>query len=373
MEQNETLNTLQNYAKTKESPVDYCSLGDEYNNIEGMQDAAKREYQHAFNYDENHRFPLACIALGQIAEKEKEEDEAIKYYKYVCEKEDTYYLETYKKEKEQNKLSFLSKGVDDVIQLIESSYAEACFLLGKLYERKGNTEALVEAKKWLRIAVERGHLAAKDSLVAIEKKDNIETVVNNLKKSEIVGEHQRGKRWYIICMGLFAVMIAGFAAYLIWNVNSIDDIQANYWAHITIRILISMSFLSMIFILMNQMARTRKSLVLLSKEIQEYAYIGELLKGKVSVSIDTLETNKAIDKTFSDMIQLHLDIQKQRLEKEDHSEIKDITPEMLNFFKDNTTSMLGSYNEMHKSLMETQISILQLLKENKDDKKKSTS
>ena len=129
-----------------------------------------------------------------------------------------------------------------------------------------------------------------------------------------------------------------------------------------------MSILSMIFIFMNQAARSRKNMVLLSKEIQEYKYIGALLKGKVDMSTDSLETNKEINDALSKMIQLHLDIQKQRLEKEDHSEVKDITPDVLNFFKDNTSTMMGNFNEMQKNILDLHKTIVQTLKEKDEGK-----
>ncbi len=135
-----------------------------------------------------------------------------------------------------------------------------------------------------------------------------------------------------------------------------------------LRILISMSILSMIFIFMNQAARSRKNMVLLSKEIQEYKYIGALLKGKVDMSTDGEETNKEINQTLNQMIQLHLEIQKQRLEKEDHTEVKDITPDVLNFFKENTSTMMGNFNEMQKNILDLHKTIVQTLKDDKEKK-----
>ena len=151
-----------------------------------------------------------------------------------------------------------------------------------------------------------------------------------------------------------------------WNVT--DETNNIPVYRIIFRILFSMSFLSLLFILMNQAARSRKNMVLLSKEIQEYKYIGALLKGKVDMSTDGEETNKEINQALNQMIQLHLDIQKQRLEKEDHSEVKDLTPDVLNFFKDNTSTMMGNFNEMQKNILDLHKTIVQTLKGKGDGK-----
>lgn len=194
-----------------------------------------------------------------------------------------------------------------------------------------------------------------------ESKKTIDDIVRGLKTDRIKREHTRVQWWYWMCVVLFIGLIGGFAYFMRWNVTSIN--QDSSWQVILIRVLISMSFLSMIFILMNQAARSRKNLVLLSKEIQEYDYIGALLKGKVDYSTNEEETKKAIDKTFDQMIELHLAIQKQRLEKEDHTEVKDITPDVLNFFKENTSTMMGNYNEMQKNILDLHKTIVQTLKD----------
>jgi hypothetical protein len=199
-----------------------------------------------------------------------------------------------------------------------------------------------------------------------ERKKNIDEIVSGLKTDKIEREHTRVQWWYWICIGLFFCLIVGFGFFMYWNVTSIN--KESGWETIIIRVLISMSFLSMIFILMNQAARSRKNLVLLSKEIQEYDYIGALLKGKVDYSTNEEETNKAIDSTFDKMIEQHLTIQKQRLEKEDHTEVKDITPDILNFFKENTSTMMGNYNEMQKNILDLHKTIVQTLKDDKEKK-----
>ena len=85
------------------------------------------------------------------------------------------------------------------------------------------------------------------------------------------------------------------------------------------------------------------------------------------MSTDSVETNKAIDKTLDDMIKQHLYIQRKRLEKEDHSEVKDITPEVLTFFKDNTSSIMGNFNEMQKNILELQKTIVQTINNQKKE------
>ena len=199
-----------------------------------------------------------------------------------------------------------------------------------------------------------------------ERKKNIDEIVSGLKTDKIEREHSRVQWWYWICIGLFFCLIVGFGFFMYWNVTSIN--KDSGWEIVLIRVLISMSFLSMIFILMNQAARSRKNLVLLSKEIQEYDYIGALLKGKVDYSTNEEETNKAIDSTFDKMIEQHLTIQKQRLEKEDHTEVKDITPDVLNFFKENTSTMMGNFNEMQKNILDLHKTIVQTLKDDKEKK-----
>lgn len=199
-----------------------------------------------------------------------------------------------------------------------------------------------------------------------ERKKNIDEIVSGLKTDKIEREHFRVQWWYWICIGLFFCLIVGFVFFMYWNVTSIN--KDSGLEIVLIRVLISMSFLSLIFILMNQAARSRKNLVLLSKEIQEYDYIGALLKGKVDYSTNEEETNKAIDKTFDQMIEQHLAIQKQRLEKEDHTDVKDITPDVLNFFKENTSTMMGNYNEMQKNILDLHKTIVQTFKEDKANK-----
>ena len=203
-------------------------------------------------------------------------------------------------------------------------------------------------------AASTGDKEAEANLKKIRKKKDIDDIVDGLKTDKIEREHSRVQWWYWICIILFFCLIGGFAYYMFWNVDSIhhsDTLPS--WQEILVRIFISMSFLSMIFILMNQAARSRKNLVLLSKEIQEYQYIGALLKGKVDMSTNEEETNKSIDSTFDKMIEQHLTIQKQRLEKEDHTEVKDITPDVLNFFKENTSTIMDNYKTIIQTLKDS--------------------
>lgn len=231
---------------------------------------------------------------------------------------------------------------------------------------KKEIENLKSVDRYRRAAAE-GDKKAQERLKAMEKKKSIDDIVHELNADKIMDEHSRAKRWYKTCLAIMCLLLGGFAYYMYWNVTSIKNGMP--WEEILVRILISMSFLSMIFILMNQAARSRKNMVLLSKEIQEYKYIGALLKGKVDMSTNGEETNKEINDALSKMIQLHLDIQKQRLEKEDHSEVKDITPDVLNFFKDNTSTMMGNFNEMQKNILDLHKTIVQTLKDNKGEGK----
>lgn len=216
-----------------------------------------------------------------------------------------------------------------------------------------------------RKAAEIGDMEAKERLKTKAKKKSIDDIVSELNAGHIADEHRRAKVWYRICLGLMGLLLGGFVYFMNWNVTTINN--GTCWQAIIVRVLISMSFLSMIFILMNQAARSRKTMVLLSKEIQEFKYIGALLKGKVGLTPDSEKTNKAIDKALDTMIKQHLYIQRKRLEKEDHSEVKDITPEVLNFFKDNTTSIMGNFNEMQKNILELQKTIVQTINNQKKE------
>ena len=217
-----------------------------------------------------------------------------------------------------------------------------------------------------RRAAAEGDKKAQERLKAMEKKKSIDDIVHELNADKISDEHSRAKRWYKTCLVVMCILLLAFGYYMCWNVT--DETNNIPVYRIIFRILFSMSFLSLLFILMNQAARSRKNMVLLSKEIQEYKYIGALLKGKVDMSTDGEETNKEINQALNQMIQLHLDIQKQRLEKEDHSEVKDITPDVLNFFKDNTSTMMGNFNEMQKNILDLHKTIVQTLKGKGDGK-----
>ena len=219
-----------------------------------------------------------------------------------------------------------------------------------------------------------------------EKMDSVKIQINSLRKNQLQLDSLKKEitklfvrmdytpTRAIIDSTLFEQQAIDSLSQIMFNIT--DDYRPEHKgssyeisiSEIIIRILISMSFLSMIFVLMNQAARSRKNLVLLSKEIQEYKYIGALLKGKVDMSTNEEDTNKSIDKTFDEMIKLHLDIQRQRLEKEDHTEVKDITPDILNFFKENTSTMMGNFNEMQKNILDLHKTIVQTLKDDKDKK-----
>lgn len=307
--------------------------------------------------------------------------------------------------------------------------SDLAYLLGLDYRKKisilkKEIANFKSVEKYRRAAAE-GDRKAQERLKAMEKKKSIDDIVQELNADKITEEHTRAKRWYWLCVVLFVGLIFGLGLYMRWNLktmrpdlfaddevkvqktdsiknsreerlltdttlneqNNVDSLaltptnnnidSPSKTQHINsevtisellIRILISMSILSMIFIFMNQAARSRKNMVLLSKEIQEYKYIGALLKGKVDMSTDGEETNKEINQALNQMIQLHLDIQKQRLEKEDHSEVKDITPDVLNFFKDNTSTMMGNFNEMQKNILDLHKTIVQTLKDKGDGK-----
>lgn len=235
----------------------------------------------------------------------------------------------------------------------------------KIETLKNRIDNITSVDRFRRAAAE-GDRKAQERLKAMEKKKSIDDIVQELNADKITEEHTRAKWWYWICLGAMGLLSGVFICYMLWNVTSINE--STPWKGIVFRVLLSMSFLSMIFILMNQAARSRKNMVLLSKEIQEYKYIGALLKGKVDMSTDGEETNKEINQALNQMIQLHLDIQKQRLEKEDHSEVKDITPDVLNFFKDNTSTMMGNFNEMQKNILDLHKTIVQTLKDKGDGK-----
>lgn len=247
---------------------------------------------------------------------------------------------------------------------------KALYKLGVCYEKgQGVDRNYPKALDLYRKASDLGHLEARERLNNTIKK-NIEEIIKELNADLIDGEHIRAKRWYITCIVVMASLFSGFVAYMWWNVTSISHIDNCYWEEILIRILISMSFLSTIFIMMNQAARARKNMVLLSREIQEFKYIGALLKGKVDMSTDSLKTNKDIDDTFTKMIELHLEMQKQRLEKEDHSEVKDITPDVLNFYKDHTTNLMNNYNDLQKTIIGNLKNILEVSNSNKNNENK---
>ena len=237
------------------------------------------------------------------------------------------------------------------------------FLIRESYEKKKQKlfNELKQIEEANQLAAETGNEEAQVRL----KKKNIDDIVGELNANKIDGEHSRAKIWYYICLGLMGILLIGLAYFMKWNVTTIND--GTCWQSIIVRVLISMSFLSLIFILMNQASRSRKTMVLLSKEIQEYTYLGALLKGKVDMSTNSTETNQAIDKTLDDMIKQHLYIQRKRLEKEDHSEVKDITPEVLSFFKDNTTAIMGNFNEMQKNILELQKTIVQAMNNQKKE------
>lgn len=187
-----------------------------------------------------------------------------------------------------------------------------------------------------------GDKEAQERILATKKKKSIDEIVKELNSDKIIEEHTRAKIWYWICLGLFGFSIGGFVLYIYWNVTSIcGSLLPPLWQEMLVRVFVSMSLLTMIFILMNQAARSRKTMVLLSKEIQEYKYIGALLKGKVGLFPDKPEIDDEINKTLDAMIKLHLDIQAKRLEKEDHTEVKDITPEILTFYKDSLKEILS--------------------------------
>ena len=233
--------------------------------------------------------------------------------------------------------------------------------VGICYERgNGIEQNYQKAIDWYRRAAERGHVEAQDRLDAITKKKSIDNIVNELNADLINKEHSRAQRWYRTCIVVIFVMFAGFGTYMWWNVCSIEANSS--WKNILVRVLISMSFLSMIFVFINQAARARKTMVLLSREIQEFIYIGALLKGKVDMSNDALKTQEDIDNVLSKMLDQHIAIQKSRVEKEDHSEIKDITPEVLSFYKDHTSTIMNNYNDMQKTVIENLKSIMESYK-----------
>ncbi|MBQ3619950.1 MAG: sel1 repeat family protein, partial [Bacteroidales bacterium] len=211
------------------------------------------------------------------------------------------------------------------------------FLVGfnpyhKIYSLSKENEVLKAIDNLNSKVAETGSKEAKDQIKAIKKKKDIDDIVKELNAGQISREHAQAQVWYYLCLALFISTIIGFVYYMRWNINTISEILEPLWPEMLVRVLISMSFLSMIFILINQAARSRKTMVLLSREIQEYTYIGALLKGKVGLFPDRTETDTRIDETLDNMITQHLEMQKLRLAKEDHSEVKDITPEVLNFF-----------------------------------------
>ncbi len=360
-----TYGRLVSAAQGTKNPIYFYELGKKYNE-EGQSVLAIKAFKNSYYANQQCPYPPASVVMGKLYETKKDYDKSKKLYEIAFSKEMMdYYIKNIDLETD------LADIVDkrEVLEDVNNAKKEACFLIGYLYERnliKKEKAAAFKAEKWYKKAAELGYLEAYERLDAIEKKKNINIVVRELNSDKITEEHSRAKWWYYICIVLFICFLGSFGYYMYWNVQSVKGCQ---WEEIIVRVIISLSFLSMIFILMNQAARSRKNMVLLSKEIQEYKYIGALLKGKVDMSTDSLETNKEINEALSKMIQLHLDIQKQRLEKEDHSEVKDITPDVLNFFKDNTSTMMGNFNEMQKNILDLHKTIVQTLKDNKGDGK----
>lgn len=237
----------------------------------------------------------------------------------------------------------------------ENNNSQACYKLGEFYEFRNvidkDKNPIGKATQWYQKAYELGNEQAKLHLDAINRNQYIEDIFKNLSISELQQEHSRAEDWYVWCVGVCAVFIVVLLVIIFVNLSS--NFESMPLGTIIIRIFATITFMSFIFISINQAARQRKSMILLAKEIQEYKYIERLLKAKSILSINSLETNKEISKTISKMIQIHLDIQKERIGKEDNAEVKDITFEMLSFIKDNTNTVLSNYNDMYKIMANT--------------------
>ncbi|MBQ4405706.1 MAG: sel1 repeat family protein [Bacteroidales bacterium] len=243
----------------------------------------------------------------------------------------------------------LDKAIEYYKRAAQDNNPDALYALGILYDKqringKANIE---EAIGFIKKAADAGSKDAALYLEAKNKNTYIEDAFKNLNISNIENEHKRAQGWYLASWISCATFIAGLVAYMWWNICS----PLEWSPEAIIRIFATVTLISFIFISINQAARMRKTLILLSKEMQEYKYIEGLLKAKVILSVDSLETNQEISKTISDMIQIHLDMQKDRIGKEDYTEVKDITPELLNFVKDNYSSAIANSNDMTKALL----------------------
>ena len=249
----------------------------------------------------------------------------------------------------------INKSVEWFKIAANNNNSDSCCELGKMYENRQIVDTdknpVGKAIYWFQRAVELGNEDARQHLSAINRNKYIEDAFKELNTDRIETEHDRAKHWYSVC--LVACIFFLLCAFEIIRYNITNEPKPTEIMSIVFRVLATCTSISLLFISINQAARMRKSMLLLSKEIQEYEYIKGLLKAKNILSTDSLETNKEISTTISKMIEIHLEIQKERIGKEDHTEVKDITPELLNFFKDNTSTVLSNYNEMYKTMSNT--------------------
>ena len=235
----------------------------------------------------------------------------------------------------------------------QENNSKANYKLGELYELRklADDNPIGKATQYFQTAAKLGNEQAKMRLDAINRNQYIEDAFKELNINRIKEEHNRAKHWYTVswsaCIGFLLFLIT----FIIVNICSTPD--SNEPIQIVFKVLATCTSLSLLFISINQAARMRKSMILLSKEIQEYEYIKGLLKAQNILSINSLETNKEISTTISKMIEIHLNIQKERIGKEDHTDVKDITPEILNFFKDNTSTILSNYNNLYQAMANT--------------------
>ena len=107
------------------------------------------------------------------------------------------------------------------------------------------------------------------------------------------------------------------------------------------RSILSLSFLTLMILALNQASRARKNRLLLSKEITEFKYIEGLLQAKNIVDFDR-DTNDSISAVIDKMIENHLSGQNNRIGREDHSLSPDISLEGLKLMKDFLEKIIAS-------------------------------
>lgn len=190
------------------------------------------------------------------------------------------------------------------------------------------------------------YIVVLDKIMSFMKNKTLTSIDKSFKYlnvNQLKVEYNRTKNWYksmIISASVFLAIAMCFIGWNVVSISGLNEINDSFWVTMIPKIIVSISSITLMILCLNQASRMRKTLLIISKEINEFNYIEGLLKAKNEVDFDR-NSNEAISKVIDKLIENHLAVQKGRIDKEDQTLDSDLSIEGLKKLHETLDNLLS--------------------------------